>query len=424
MTILTAPVGPRRTPAAWRLRLMATVLGPLRQSPGRALVAIVAIALGVALGLAVHLINRVAADEVQLAARSLFGIADLSVQGSGTGGLDETLYPTLAKLPMVSVASPVVEVRARLPGRERTLQLLGIDAFRVRELQAPLAPLGATAVRATGMLAEDSVWLSPAAAEALSLAAGDELRVQVGLETQSLRVAGLLPAGAFRQQIGMLDIAEAQQRFARLGRLDRIDLRLKSGSDLGAARAAIAAVLPRGARLVTPGEASDDALRLSRAYRTNLTALALVALFTGAFLVYSTQMLMVARRRREIAFLHAMGLTVREQLAAALLGGAIVGIAGAVIGIALGIVAARAGLAAFGADLGAGYFRGPAPALVVPVLDCAIFFALGVVASIAGSLAPARAAASVSPAIALRAGVIGSEPTSGKRPAKYASEPI
>ena len=149
MTILTAPPGPRPTPAPWRLWLTATVLGPLRQSPGRALVAVVAIALGVALGLAVHLINRVAADEVQLAARSLFGIADLSVQGSGAG-LDETLYPTLAKLPMVVVASPVVDVRARLPDRGRTLQLLGIDPFRVRELQAPLAPLGATAVRTTG----------------------------------------------------------------------------------------------------------------------------------------------------------------------------------------------------------------------------------------------------------------------------------
>ena len=52
---------------------------------GTRAVAVVAIALGVALGLAVHLINRVAADEVQLAARSLFGIADLSVQGSGAG---------------------------------------------------------------------------------------------------------------------------------------------------------------------------------------------------------------------------------------------------------------------------------------------------------------------------------------------------
>ena len=420
MTTLTASAAPRPTPAPWKLWLTATVLGPLRQSPGRAAVAIVAIALGVALGLAVHLINRVAAEEVELAARSLFGIADLSVQGPGPG-LDETLYPTLARLPMVAVASPVVDVQARLPGRGRTLQLLGVDPFRVRELQAPLAPLGATAVRTTGMLAENSVWLSPAAAEALAIGEGDELRIQVGLETQGLRVAGLLPAGAFRQQVGMLDIAEAQQRFARLGRVDRIDLRLLPGSDLSAARGAVAAVLPAGARLMTPGEASDDALRLSRAYRTNLTALALVALFTGAFLVYSTQMLVVARRRREIAFLHAMGLTVREQLGATLLGGTIVGVAGAALGIVLGIVAARAGLAAFGADLGAGYFRGLAPPLAVPPLDCAAFFVLGVLASVGGSIAPARAAASVSPAVALRSGEIGSEPFSGKR---IGSEPI
>jgi protein TonB len=61
-------------------------------------------------------------------------------------------------------------------------------------------------------------------------------------------------------------------------------------------------------QVVTPGEATDDAVRLTRAYRSNLTALALVALFTGAFLVFATQSLAVARRRREIALLHAMGM--------------------------------------------------------------------------------------------------------------------
>jgi len=405
MTTLVEP-RTRRLPAPWRQRVSTTVTGPLRQSPGRTLVAILAIALGVALGLAVHLINRVAANEVQLAARSLFGIADLSVQGTGAG-LDETLYPALARLPMIAVASPVLDIRARLPDRSRTLQLLGVDAFRVREMQAPLAALGATAVRTTGMLAADSVWLSPTAAEALDLETGGELLVQIGLTTQRLKVAGLLPAGAFRQQLGMLDIAEAQQRFGRLGRVDRIDLRLVPGTDGAAAHEAVTAILPPGARLVTPRQAGDDALRLSRAYRTNLTALALVALFTGAFLVYSTQMLVVARRRREIAFLHAMGLTVREQLAATLLGGAIVGIVGAALGVALGIVAARAGLAAFGADLGAGYFRALTPSLVVPVLDCLVFLLLGVLASIGGSIAPAREAAAVPPAAALRSGGIG-----------------
>jgi putative ABC transport system permease protein len=217
-------------------------------------------------------------------------------------------------------------------------------------------------------------------------------------------VAGLLPAGEYRQPLGMLDIATAQWRLDRLGRLDRVDLRLAPGADPAAVQTAIRALLPPGVRLTTPGEASDDAVRLSRAYRSNLTALALVALFTGAFLVYATQTLAVARRRREIALLHAMGMTVREQLAASLVSGAIVGVAGAALGVVLGIVVARAGLAAFGADLGAGYFRGIAPGLAVRPLEVLVFLALGVAAAIAATLGPAREAASVPAAAALKAG--------------------
>ena len=56
--------------------LRATVLGPLQQGPGRTVLAIIAIALGVALGFSVYLINRVAADEIQSASRSLFGAAE------------------------------------------------------------------------------------------------------------------------------------------------------------------------------------------------------------------------------------------------------------------------------------------------------------------------------------------------------------
>jgi putative ABC transport system permease protein len=169
-------------------------------------------------------------------------------------------------------------------------------------------------------------------------------------------------------------------------------------------QSAIRELLPPGVQLTTPGKASDDAVRLSRAYRSNLTALALVALFTGAFLVYATQSLAVARRRREIALLHAMGMTVREQLGASLLSGAIVGVLGAGLGIAVGIVVARAGLAAFGADLGAGYFRGVAPPLAVHPLETVVFFLLGVGAAIAATLGPAREAASVPAASALKAG--------------------
>ncbi len=108
---------------------MPSAFGPLRQAPGRTLLAVLAIALGVALGFSVYLINRVAADEVQGASRSLFGLADFTVQSPGAG-FDESLFPRLLRVPGVAAASPVVEVQVRLPGRERNLKLLGIDPFR------------------------------------------------------------------------------------------------------------------------------------------------------------------------------------------------------------------------------------------------------------------------------------------------------
>ena len=48
---------------------------------------------------------------------------------------------------------------------------------------------------------------------------------------------------------------------------------------------------------------------------------------------------------------------------------------------------ARAGLAAFGADLGAGYFRGIAPPLAGPPGEFVVFFALGVAAALVGGMA-------------------------------------
>ena len=130
------------------------------------------------------------------------------------------------------------------------------------------------------------MWLSSSAARDLSLERGDSLELQVGLDRVQLNVAGVLPPAALEDRAGIIDIATAQWKFGRLGRLSRINVRLAPGAKPEQVRATLASLLPSGARISTPGEATDDALRLSRAYRSNLTALALVALFTGGFFVY------------------------------------------------------------------------------------------------------------------------------------------
>jgi putative ABC transport system permease protein len=390
---------------AWPL-IDAALAGPLRRSPGRNALLMVAIALGVALGFAIYLINRSAADEVSLAARSLYGLADLAIESAA--GLDEDLYPRVAAVPGVAVASPVVEVEAKLADRLGALTLLGVDAFRSRQLQSSLAALAGTMSRSADAFDPQAVFLSASAARELQRDTGDILEIQVGERTQRLRVAGVLPQAGLEDRAGVMDIAAAQWKFGHLGKLSRINVRLASGAPAEQVRTAIAALLPPDARVTTPGEASNEALRLSRAYRSNLTALALVALFTGGFFVYSTQSLATLRRRREFAVLHALGVTRGQQLALVLASSAIIGTCGAVLGVILGVIAARVGLGAIGGDLGAGYFRGLVAQLEVSGWEIAAFCVLGVLVAIVGALRPAIEAARVPTAAALKAGDVTS----------------
>ena len=81
----------------------------------RTALAVLAIALGVALGFAVQLINQTAVNELGQSVRMLSGDADLEVRGP-RAGFDEALYPEIARTPGVAVASPVVEVDAKSRG--------------------------------------------------------------------------------------------------------------------------------------------------------------------------------------------------------------------------------------------------------------------------------------------------------------------
>ena len=400
------------------LLIEAAITGPMRRSPGRTSLAVIAIALGVALGLAIYLINRSAADEISLAARSLYGLADLAVEG-GAAGFDENLYPRIARVPGVAVASPVVEVAAKLVGRRGALTLLGLDGFRSRLLQPAIATALVPASRDTadqdsdteaeqGTFDDRAVMLSASAARELGLEAGDHIEFQVGTRRERLRVSGVSPPAALRDFAGVVDIATAQWLFDSLGKLSRIHLRLASGASPARVRESLAEILPPSVKVTTPGEATDDALRLSRSYRSNLTALALVALFTGGFFVYSTQSLATLRRRREFAVMHAIGVTRAEQLLLMLTSSVLVGVLGAGAGIALGIMIARIGLSMLGADLGAGYVRGLAADLDVHPGEIAVFAMLGVGVAVVGTLRPALEAAGVPTASALKAGDVTS----------------
>jgi putative ABC transport system permease protein len=401
--------------------------GEWRAQSVRNALSIAAIAIGVALGYAVHLVNAVALDNFTGGLNRVRGAADLQIVARSGHDFDEETYARIVASPAfaaIAAASPLLEREVTLLDDPTvTLRVSGIDVLRAAQVTPKLIGQPATTDDATGSVGAawfdpDAVFVTQALLDLLHKRVGDWVSVQVDGRAVALKIAGLLTAADSETQTpsnasrgrrffpASMDIAGAQWRLGGLGRLSRIDLRLAEGADPAATRALLAAALPADAQLSSADDDSARAGNLSRAYRVNLDMLALMALFTGAFLVYSTQSLAVARRRAQLALLRVIGVRRGRVIAQVLAEGTLQGVVGGVLGLALGTAFAAVALSFFGGDLGGGYFARSgfdAHRLVAAAPEAAaLFFALGLAAAAIGSYFPARAAAHASPAVALK----------------------
>ena len=359
----------------------------LRHHPWRTASAVVAVLLGVALAFSVHLINASALSEFAGAVRSINGQPDLELRAT-QGLFDENLFATIANDAAVAVASPVLELGTQLTlddGRRVPLRVVGVDALVVAAVAPALMPQPAAGSDRMALLAPATVFLNAAARQ---LASGSAVRLQSGLQLRDAAVAGSVAAGG--PPLAVMDIGAAQELFGRVGVLSRIDVRLRNGTDREAWLRSMR--LPPGIVAAQPGDAVERIGNLSRAYRVNLTVLALVALFTGGFLVFSVLSLSVARRSQQFALLGVLGLTARQRRSLVLAEAALLGAFGSIAGIATGTALASLGLTLLGGDLGGGYFPGVAPQLQWSAPAATAYAALGIVAAMAGAWWPAMAA--------------------------------
>ena len=373
----------------------------LRHHPWRNAAAVVAVMLGVALALSVHLINASALSEFSQAVRSVNGQPDLTLRAS-QGQFDESLYARIASLPEVSVASPVLELSTYAQaagGTRQSLRVLGVDALLLARLAPELLPRPADADDRFAFFAPATVFLNAAAQNALG---AGSLQLQSGLNMLAVRVAGSVAAGG--GPLAVMDLGAAQDLFGRGGELTRIDLQLRAGVDRAdfVRRQHSVADWPAQLQWSEPGDAAQRVSQLSRAYRINLTVLALVALFTGAFLVFSVLSLSVAKRAQQLALLGVLGLGGATRLHLVLCESLLLGLLGSAAGVALGTALAALALRLLGGDLGGGYFAGIAPVLQWSWAAALTYGGLGVVAALVGGWWPARTAQQLPPAQSLK----------------------
>jgi putative ABC transport system permease protein len=369
----------------FRLLFVLSSRRPSLRHGARALLPVLGIALGVALAYGIALVNRSAVADVAAAVRELAGDAELEVRG-GRGGFPDSLYPKVARVPGVAWARPGLHLDAALAGTDRLLRVAGVDAVRERYAE---------------LLEGDRVLLSTAAAQALGKEKGDRLAFAVGGRTLELEVAGVV---GLKGALALADVSTVQWRFDRLGELNRLDVRVARGADAAAVRQRIAALLPPGVHVAESAELAEASAYPSRAYRVNMNVLALVALFTGGFLVFSAQALETARRRGEHALLRVLGLTAGQLRNLVLLEAGVLGVVGSILGLLLGYGLALLTLRTIGADLGSGAFRGVEPHIEIAVLPALAYFLAGLAVAVFGAVFAARDAARAAPARALKAG--------------------
>jgi putative ABC transport system permease protein len=307
---------------------------------------VLGIALGIAVVVAVDLANESARRAFTGFAESLTGRATHRIVG-GPSGVPDDLYVRLRRAGVRSSA-PVVERDVSAvdwPGR--TFHLLGVDPFVeapfrnfvTSETASSAVPLAALLTRPGAAL------LAQATAAQLGLHRGDTFAIRVGARHQRLELVGvLIPGDALRartlESLLVTDVATAQELTDRLGRLSHIDLIAPPGAAAGAWLARIRAELPPAAEIVPASESAQALTDLSRGFSVNLTALSLLALFVGIFLVYNTMSFSVVQRRTLIGALRALGVTRREVwmviMTEALLLGAVATALGLPAGVLLG----------------------------------------------------------------------------------------
>ncbi|MBJ7259597.1 MAG: ABC transporter permease [Chthoniobacterales bacterium] len=300
---------------------------------------ILSVALGVCVFLAIMIANQSANRSFRAGVELVAGKADLEARGP----LDETLFPRIAALPGVAAATPLVQGLLTLPGHPgEYLRLLGVDPFTNPPFETfrMVQPDGSSVDVETWLRERDAIALTRDLAARLGLNPGDALRVSLGGRAAELKARFILepddPAALADIRTASMDIGWAQELLGTAGKLDSVQILLADDADRAGVAEAIRKIVPGDVVVAAPAQRSEQIGKMLSSFQLNLTALSLVSMMVGMFLVYNTVAASVVRARREIGILRAVGAS-RAEVRALFLGEALLF---GVPGIALGVLAA------------------------------------------------------------------------------------
>ncbi|MES2385499.1 MAG: FtsX-like permease family protein [Pseudomonadota bacterium] len=307
----------------------------------------------------------------------------------------QALVPLLEAMPAIAGVSPMVSGAGLALRGEATqaIALMGVDLDRYDRVVG----LRGKVISGSARLAPGEAIVGKELAADLGVRAGDRLTVQTGLVSDSVRVTALVDLGVkdLNRRTVIVPLRAAQNLLGLPGGATSLDLTVK---DVWSAQALASDLRQQFPYKIESWQESNaqlvSALNAQSVSTALIRGVVLVVVVLG---IASVLVVSVVQKRREIGILRAMGATRGQILRLFLVQGAVVG----ALGSALGIVLAVAMIWLF-----TKFVRGsdglPLFVISLPLATAVQVALIATVCGVLAAVAPARRAAALDPAQAIR----------------------
>jgi len=388
----------------------------LIQRPWQAGLSILGIVLGVAVVISIDLANQSASKAFELSMESVAGKATHHIVGSPSE-LPDSLYFKLRLEHNIRNIAPIVEGFVTTESNPpRTFTLLGVDPFVEQPFRPFLSNLHNLQIDGLSdfFTRPGTVLISSFTAKQMGLTNGDEISIRVDGVKKYIKILFFTEfennqISRALESVLIADIASAQEIMNMIGKLSRIDLIIPDTEKGKTQLERINDILPSSAAIIRSETRSKTAGQLVEAFKLNLTAMSLLALVVGMFLIYNTMTFSVVQRRTYIGLLRSIGVTRKEIFSIILNEAIFLGLIGSIIGIFLGMMLAKGMVQLVSQTINDLYFVLNVRELQITPFSFFKGFLLGVGASFFSALKPAREATSAPPRVVISRSILESK---------------
>ena len=366
------------------------------------------IALGVAVIVAIAVVNQSLTTSFQSTIDQIAGKAVLQV-ANGESGIADELFPIIRDTAGVRDVAAAVEGFLPIAGQSgERLFVYGVDFLTDSAIRGhQFAETDFAFDQALDFIARpDSIALTESLSRRLNLPLRSTVTVLSSEGRRVFTVRALLKeqgtAAVFGGSFALMDLPVAQRAFGKEGKLDIVDLTVEDGTSVDTVRQRLRERLQGAAEVERPRKRGEQIELLLTSFRVGLFFVSLIALFVGFFLIYNTVSVSVIQRRKEIGALRCLGMKRSELLRLVVTEALLLALAGSIVGAFLGALLARGALVAVGETVGNLFSLMDLRQANFSLSDIALALGSGVAVAVLAALHPAWEAVHVSPLESVR----------------------